>query len=114
MDRAVSPLALFAALEEEARALVRHLARSTVRYPRLSIWEGVIEGQGAVLAFTGVGKVAAALAAQFVCDAFHPCCAVVFGLAGGVEGNGRRGQLVVATAALQHDVDARPLTDAKG
>jgi adenosylhomocysteine nucleosidase len=114
MDGADQPVALFAALDEEAGALVRHLARSTIRSPRVSIWVGVIEGEDVVLAVTGVGKVAAALAAQFVCDAFHPRCAVAFGLAGGVEGIGRPGQLVVASAALQHDVDARPLTDAKG
>jgi adenosylhomocysteine nucleosidase len=114
MDGADQPVALFAALDEEAGALVRHLGRSTIRSPRVSIWVGVIEGEDVVLAVTGVGKVAAALAVQFVCDAFHPRCAVAFGLAGGVEGDGRPGQLVVASAALQHDVDARPLTDAKG
>lgn len=114
MDRADRPVALFAALEEEAGALVRHLALSTIPSPRISIWEGVIEGVAVVLAVTGVGKVAAALAVQFVCDAFHPRCAVAFGLAGAAHGDGRTGQLVVATAALQHDVDARPLTDAKG
>lgn len=114
MDAAGRPVALFAALEEEAGALVRHLARSTVRSPRLSIWEGAIEGEAVVLAITGVGKVSAALASQFVCDVFHPQCALAFGLAGAANGDGQPGQIVVATAALQHDVDARPLTNAKG
>jgi adenosylhomocysteine nucleosidase len=114
MDRADRPVALFVALEVEARALVRHLAPSTISSPHLSIWEGLVEGTPAVLVVTGVGKVAAALAAQFVCDVFHPRCAIAFGLAGATASDARPGQLIVASGALQHDVDARPLTDAKG
>jgi adenosylhomocysteine nucleosidase len=114
MDKADRPVALFAALEAEARALVRHLAPSTMPSPHLSIWEGVVEGTPAVLVVTGVGKVAAALGAQFVCDIFHPRCAIAFGLAGAIESDVQPGQLIMASGALQHDVDARPLTDAKG
>lgn len=67
-----------------------------------------------VLVLTGVGKVAAALAAQFACDVYRPCGAISFGLAGGVAGDGQPGQLIVASGALQHDMDARPLTGARG
>jgi adenosylhomocysteine nucleosidase len=114
MNIADRPVALFAALEAEARAVVGRLAPSTISSPHLAIWEGTVEGTPVVLVVTGVGKVAAALAAQFLCDAFHPRCAVAFGLAGAAQSDGRRGQLIVASGALQHDVDARPLTDAKG
>jgi adenosylhomocysteine nucleosidase len=58
--------------------------------------------------------VAAALAAQFACDVFHPRAAIVFGLAGATASDLSPGQLIVASGALQHDVDARPLTDARG
>jgi adenosylhomocysteine nucleosidase len=108
------PVVLFAALDAEARDLARHLAPSTILSPRLSIWEGALDGTPVVLVVTGVGKVAAALAAQFSCDAFHPRCFLVFGLAGAAEEGSERGRLIVASGALQHDVDARPLTDAKG
>ena len=114
MDPASSPVALLVALEAEARGLVRHLAPSTTQSPQLSIWAGSLEGTSVVLTLTGVGKVAAALAAQFICDLFHPRCAISFGLAGGVMDDEPHGQLIVASGALQHDMDARPLTDAKG
>jgi adenosylhomocysteine nucleosidase len=114
MDQGNRPVALFAALEAEARALVRHLAPSTIVSPHIPIWEGDVEGTPVVLVITGVGKVSAALAAQFVCDVFRPRCAVVFGLAGAAVSGGQPGQLIVASGAVQHDVDARPLTDAKG
>jgi adenosylhomocysteine nucleosidase len=114
MDPAGRPVALFAALDAEARALVRHLAPSTNRSPQLSIWAGVIESSPVVLAVTGVGKVAAALAAQFVCDVFHPRCVITFGLAGATDSKVQRGRLIIASGALQHDMDARPFTDARG
>lgn len=114
MAPATHPVALFAALDEEARALARHLPRAATSSPRFSIWEGVIDPTPVVLVVSGVGKVAAALATQFVCDVYHPRCAVTFGLAGATDSERRRGQLIVATGAVQHDVDARPLTDAIG
>ncbi len=114
MDPNARPVALLAALEEEARALARHLAPGAILSPRLSIWEGVIEATPVVLVVTGVGKVAAALATQFVCDVYHPRCAVTFGLAGATDSDRQAGQLIVATGAVQHDIDARPLTSARG
>jgi adenosylhomocysteine nucleosidase len=114
MEPAGRPVALFAALDAEARAVYRHLTPSTRPSPQLSIWAGLIEATPVVLVVTGVGKVAAALAAQFVCDAFHPRCAITFGLAGATASDVQKGHLVVASGALQHDMDARPLTDARG
>jgi adenosylhomocysteine nucleosidase len=112
--RADRPLAILVALEVEARAVVRHLARSPVSSPQLSVWEGVVEGKHVALVITGVGKVSAAMAAQFTCDSFDPGSLLVVGLAGATDSDGQPGQLVVASGALQHDMDARPFTDAKG
>jgi adenosylhomocysteine nucleosidase len=104
------PVAIFAALEMEAQALVRHLPRSQTIGPRISIWEG----DGMVVVVGGVGKVAAALSTQFVLDVFKPRCVVAVGLAGALSEERSRGQVVVATGAVQHDMDGRPLTDARG
>jgi adenosylhomocysteine nucleosidase len=67
-----------------------------------------------VVAVGGVGKVAAALAAQFVYDAFKPRCLVAVGLAGALRDETSRGQVIVASGAAQHDMDGRPLTAARG
>jgi adenosylhomocysteine nucleosidase len=76
----------------------------------MSIWES-----GALVVMVGgVGKVAAAMAAQYACDVFKPRCLVAIGLAGALENRSRRGRVIVATGAVQHDMDGRPLTDAKG
>ena len=101
---------MIAALEQEAHGLVSRMPRSETVGPRLSVWEG----GGLVVVVAGVGKVAAAMAAQFVCDVFKPRCVVAIGLAGALEENSRPGQVIVATGAAQHDFDARPLTPARG
>ena len=104
------PVTVIAALEQEAHALVHRMPRSESVGPRLSIWEG----GGLVVMVAGVGKVAAAMAAQYACDVFKPRCVIAIGVAGGVEDGVRPGQVIVATGAVQHDMDGRPLTNAKG
>jgi adenosylhomocysteine nucleosidase len=101
---------VFAALELEARGLVQHMPRSETIGPKIGIWEG----DGTVVVLGGVGKVAAALAAQFIQDVFKPRCLVAIGLAGAIRDDAARGQVVVATGAVQHDMDGRPLTPTRG
>lgn len=101
---------MIAALEQEVHALVSRMPRADTVGPRLSIWEG----GGLVVAVSGVGKVAGAMAAQFVCDVFKPRCVVAIGLAGSLSEQSRPGQVIVATGAAQHDFDGRPLTPARG
>lgn len=104
------PVAVVAALEMEAHALVRRMPRSESVGPRVQVWEG----DGLAVLVAGVGKVAAAIAAQYACDVFKPRCIIAIGLAGALDDDTRPGQVIVATGAVQHDVDGRPLTEAKG
>src|SRR2546428_11860657 len=101
------PVTVIATLEQEAHALVRRMPRSESVGPRLSIWES----GGLVVMVAGVGKVAAAMAAQYACDVFKPRCLIAIGLAGGVDDDVRPGQVIVASGAAQTDVYARRLTD---
>jgi adenosylhomocysteine nucleosidase len=114
MESDAHPAALVVALDEEARGVARHLVPAAASAPQLATWTGEIEGVPVVLVVSGVGKVAAALATQFVCDAYQPRFAVSFGLAGAAHSDSQRGRLVIASGAVQHDMDARPLTDARG
>lgn len=104
------PVLVVAALDEEAHELVRRMPRSENVGPRLAIWEG----DGLVVIVAGVGKVAAAMATQYACDVFKPRSAVAIGLAGSLEDGVRPGQVIVASGAVQHDMDGRPITSAKG
>jgi len=108
------PVVVLAALEEEGRELARHLSEAGTEGPRLQAWEGHLSGKPVVLIRAGVGKVAAAMAAQFACDIHRPRALLSIGLAGATESESPRGRLIVASGAVQHDMDARPLTSARG
>ncbi len=62
----------------------------------------------------GVGKVAAAIAAQRACDVLAARALISIGLAGGTDSESEPGRLIVASSAVQHDFDARPLTPSRG
>jgi adenosylhomocysteine nucleosidase len=104
------PVAVLAALEQEVHALVRRMPRSESVGPRLAIWEAT----GLVVIVAGVGKVAAAIAAQYACDVFKPRSLIAIGLAGGLRDRTRPGRVIVASGAVQHDMDGRPLATRKG
>jgi len=114
MTSARPPVAVLAALALEAEALAAHLEPSAQTAPGLAIWEGELEGVPLVLVLTGVGKVAAARATQLACDRFAPRSILNIGLAGGIESGGRPGRVVIASGAVQHDYDARPIASARG
>ncbi len=94
--------------------LARNLPRSDGTSPNLSIWEGTLESEPVVLALGGGGQVPGTIVAQVLCDAHRPQALISVGLAGGIGEPGERGRLIVATGAIQHDFDARPLTERKG
>ncbi len=85
---------VLAALEQEAAALT--------------------SGERLEVIVCGVGKVAAAIAAQRACDVMAPRALISIGLAGGLESESEPGRLIVASAAVQYDFDARPLTSVRG
>jgi adenosylhomocysteine nucleosidase len=104
-------IALLAALEAEAAGVAAALAaegpvRSERRCGR-PLTYGTLAGRPVVLAVTGIGKAAAAMTAALVVEAAD--AVLVVGTAGGLGAGVRPGDLVVATAVLQHDLDARPL-----
>ena len=67
---------------------------------------GRLYGREAVLALSGIGKVAAACAATILLDHFGAEALIFSGTAGGVDPALRTGDLVVSDRSVQHDVDA--------
>ncbi|MBK7820768.1 MAG: 5'-methylthioadenosine/adenosylhomocysteine nucleosidase [Tessaracoccus sp.] len=72
-----------------------------------SFLEGRLAGHDVMVALSGVGKVAAAATATLLAE--RADAVVMVGTAGGIGSGVRTGDVVVADALLQHDVDARPL-----
>ncbi|MDR1214324.1 MAG: 5'-methylthioadenosine/adenosylhomocysteine nucleosidase [Propionibacteriaceae bacterium] len=104
-------IGLLSALEAEATGLVAAMeaegaVESETRCGR-TLRFGRLAGSPVVLGLTGVGKVAAAMMTTIVAELADT---VIFvGTAGALDKAVQPGDLVVATALLQHDLDARPL-----
>ena len=75
---------------------------------------GRLFGQEAVLSVCGPGKVNAALCAQSMILHYHPKWVLNLGVAGSGEEDVSIGDMVIATCAVQHDMDTTPLGDAAG
>ena len=75
---------------------------------------GKLFGREAVLAVCGPGKVNAALCAQSMIMHFHPEWVLNLGVAGAGESGVSIGDMVIATAAVQHDCDTSPIGDPAG
>ena len=102
--------AILSALAQEQRGLVDLLdeRREVERAGRRFI-TGRLSGQPVVLALSRIGKVAAATTATTLIEAFGAQRVVFTGVAGGLHPSVKVGDIVVAEAFVQHDMDASPL-----
>ena len=72
-------------------------------------WLGHLHGQPAVAVLSRIGKVAAATTASVLIERFGVERIVFTGVAGGLSPGVAVGDIVVADAFLQHDLDASPI-----
>ena len=75
---------------------------------------GQLSGVPCVVAQSGIGKVAAAVCAQTMILRYAPDVILCEGVAGGIGPNVHIGDLVIATALVQHDMDTSALGDPVG
>lgn len=75
---------------------------------------GKLAGKEVVVVQSGIGKVAAAITAQILIDAFGVDALLNTGMAGGLDPRLAVKDLVIATAALQHDFDITAFGHARG
>ena len=104
-------IGIIAAMDEEVAALAAALRAGcgvrTERAVGVKLEAGTLAGREVLLARSGIGKVAAATTAALLCERVG--AVLMVGTAGGLGPAVKPGDVVVADAALQHDVDARPL-----
>lgn len=107
---AVTPTAILAAMPEELGAVLATIDHPTIdRWARRDFWRGMLGGRPVVVALSGIGKVAAATTATLMIDRHGAGRMLFVGVAGGLAPGVRVGDVVVADALLQHDMDASPL-----
>ncbi len=108
-------IGLIGAMQLEMQTLIDRLeSPETFQLGQDTFVSGRLFGQDAVLAVCGPGKINAALCTQSMILHYHPDAIVNLGVAGaGDEGIGI-GDMVIATGAVQHDMDTTPLGDPPG
>ncbi|MFP4363128.1 MAG: 5'-methylthioadenosine/S-adenosylhomocysteine nucleosidase, partial [Spirochaetia bacterium] len=98
---------ILGALEGEIQAFAENGEdMHTVETAFFTCMKGKLFGIPAVIAATGVGKVLAALAAQYLIDCYNPEAVIMLGAAGGLRQNMNIGDIIIATDCLQYDFDA--------
>ena len=103
-------LAIVGAMHEEIAALLPCLVDvRTERRAGRDFHLGRLDGRDVILVRCGIGKVAAATTTAVLLDAFDARALIFTGVAGGLGAGVRVGDIVVATALLQHDMNAEPL-----
>lgn len=102
--------AIVSAMHEELSAVLELLPdeQKQVAGGR-EFWVGHLHGQEVVAVLSRIGKVAAATTATALIERFAVDRIVFTGVAGGLAAGVNRGDVVVADAFLQHDLDASPI-----
>ena len=103
-------LGIISALDEEQQGLVQAMqGASRLIHGMRSYTAGKIAGIDAVCVLSRIGKVAAATTATMLVEKFGVTHIVFTGVAGAADAGVKVGDIVVADALLQHDIDASPL-----
>jgi adenosylhomocysteine nucleosidase len=106
----MSRIALVSAMHEELAAVLARMPdeQKTVVAGR-EFWVGHWHGHEVVAVLSRIGKVAAATSATTLIERFGVSRIVFTGVAGGLAPQVNVGDVVVARAFIQHDMDASPL-----
>ncbi len=103
-------IGIMAAMPEELQALLDRMVDDTpVTLGGRTFWCGQLQGVEVVVVLSGIGKVAAAITTTLLLQAFEVNELWFTGVAGGLAPQVQVGDVVVADALVQHDMDASPL-----
>lgn len=80
----------------------------------MEFYEGMLNGSRAVVVKAGIGKVNAACCTQTMIDRFPVSCVINTGIAGSLKAEIDIGDVVLATDAVEHDMDVAALGYAPG
>lgn len=103
-------LGIISALSEEQEGLMEAMQDThTLSHGMRVYTQGTLWGIDAVCVLSRLGKVAAAMTAAILVEKFEVTHIVFTGVAGSADSGVRIGDIVVAEALVQHDMDVRPL-----
>ncbi len=104
-DVPTGSLAVLGAFEQEVSLLGDMLTAAKSRSIKgITFTSGRLDGKPIVLAWTGVGKVNAAMTTTLLLEHFRPARVILTGIAGGVDPNLKPGDIVIAEQTAHHDM----------
>jgi adenosylhomocysteine nucleosidase len=102
--------AIVSAMHEELSAVLALMPdERRERVAGRDFWVGHLHGHDVVAVLSRIGKVAAATTATALIERFGVDRIVFTGVAGGLAPGVNRGDVVIADAFMQHDLDASPI-----
>lgn len=102
-------------MELEVAALKQELTQaSCCEVAGMKFFDGMLEQASVVVVQCGVGKVNAAICVQILHDLFKVTHVINTGVAGGLNDKLDIGDILISSAALQHDMNVEPLGYAPG
>lgn len=103
-------IAIMSAMAEENASLLSHMTNvSTTEVGRRAYHTGELWGQPVVIVFSHWGKVAAASTVTHLISCMDVKEVIFTGVAGGMHESLNIGDIVIAKALYQHDMDASPI-----
>lgn len=108
-------IGIIGAMEIETAALAQAVKeKKTEVISGVTYTSGMLDGQEVVIATCGIGKVYAAICAQTMILRYRPTAIINTGVAGTLTHDLGIGDVAVATALCQHDMDTSPIGDPVG
>jgi adenosylhomocysteine nucleosidase len=106
---------IIGAMELEVVSLKERMANAEEKtISSIHFYKGTINEVDTVVAVAGVGKVNAAVCAQTMILTYSPDLIINVGVAGGLSDSFKIGDIAVADAVVEHDMDTSPIGDPKG
>lgn len=100
-------IGIIGAMDLEVETLIGAMTeKEKIEFGKRTFYTGKLFGKKAVLARSGVGKVNAALTVQMMVDKFAITHIINTGVAGSLDERIDIGDIVIATGAIYHDMDA--------
>lgn len=106
---------IIGAMECEVERLKQKLQKiKTAHHGRMIIYTGELSGHNVILTQSGVGKVNAAIGAQYIIDKYKPDIIINTGIAGGIAPELKVCDIVIGVELVQHDFDVSAIGYARG
>lgn len=108
-------IGIICAIDKEVKAMLSHMDHIQEKeIYKTSVYEGSIANHNVVVAFSGVGKVNAAITTTLLANHYDIKMMINVGVAGGLLAQQSVGDIVIASKVIQHDFDTSAIDGEDG